>query len=187
MAAVFNEWARRYHDQPAPFNPLVPGVVVPSYGDDCVRFYRKLEAKLRKQLTVPEVYDTDDYELEKLAEYQAAVTCADSVDAVELHRALRRLLEQAERNDADFSLPCVPITQIDDIDMPLAVRMPAAYPGTCEIRGTPERPEPAHLFDDDDSALLKQGIPALWFRFDTTGRPFRRWSKSNLQFPEWDD
>jgi len=45
MAAIFNEWARRYAESPDDFSPVLDedGKPVEGYGDSCARFFEAIE------------------------------------------------------------------------------------------------------------------------------------------------
>lgn len=123
---------------------------------------------------------------EALSELEAATPDADPAEA---ETVFRELQAQAEINDQEHCICAVPVTRMTPRQIQHLPALLKANPCEAALRGTPERPEPDHLFENDEddvaACFLRPGIPNLWFRFKPDGTPFRNWDVSRLDFPEW--
>ena len=55
MAAIFNEWAKRYAVNPSEFSEIIDenGNVVKDYGESCVIYFEKLSKELDEKDLLP--------------------------------------------------------------------------------------------------------------------------------------
>jgi len=55
MAAIFNEWAKRYAVNPSEFSEIIDenGNVVKDYGESCVIYFEKLSKELYEKDLLP--------------------------------------------------------------------------------------------------------------------------------------
>ena len=108
-----------------------------------------------------------------------------------VYKELQGLAEQCNAGllVPDALVPAVPVNYMTVRQIKQVPAILVAY-GTTEVRfrNTQACPEPAHLIkrDGDEGAPFEDGVPNLWFRFNTEGKPFRDWKiAGRLGFPEW--
>jgi len=60
MAAIFNEWARRYAENPDAFSEILDedGNPVSDYGERCARYFEELEGEMVAEGVLPEYAHT---------------------------------------------------------------------------------------------------------------------------------
>jgi hypothetical protein len=118
-------------------------------------------------------------------EYESAGKTHSGGDLVVIYRELQR---KAERNSIEFGVPAVPLHHMNSKEIAALPEIVEDFSRETKLRGTATTPEPEALFEDEaeDEDCLLRGVPNLWFRFHSDGRPMRDWKlMRKFELTEW--